>query len=275
MRALLVLLLVVLSVASALLAGLGAVLTRNVIEPEGFARVVVATAQSPEGNALLRGAVAREVERLAADQPAVLAAGAALIAGDWAVAAVNSKAATRVLGPTAIGLQQGLLADGQDGTLRLDVRAFASAADPPPLVTALLAAIPGDIAVVVPWVRVSPGFERALRLLDRNPWLPTGLAVAAVALGILALAAARRRGLTLVALGAVLAASAFLLRPLAHEGTSWLAAADTRDEAVAALAPVAVDAVLDGWTAVSGALTAIGLAIALVGFVLGVRRRRD
>jgi hypothetical protein len=274
-RALLVLVLVVLAVASALLAGLGAVLTRNVIEPEGFARVVVTTAQSPEGNALLRGGVAREVERLAADQPAVLAAGAALIAGDWAVAAVNSKAATRVLGPTAIGLQQGILTGAQDGTLRLDVRAFASAADPPPLVAALLAAIPGDIAVVVPWVRVSPGFERALRLLDRNPWLPTGLAIAAVALGILALAAARRRGLTLVVLGVILAASAFLLRPLAREGTSWLAAADTRDEAAAALAPVAVDAVLDGWTAVSGALTAIGLAIALVGFVLGVRRRRD
>ncbi|MFM7247013.1 MAG: hypothetical protein ACKO2Y_06055 [Actinomycetota bacterium] len=275
MRALLVLVLVVLSVACALLAGLGAVLTRNVIEPEGFARVVVATAQSPEGNALLRGGVAREVERLAADQPSVLAAGAGLIAGDWAVAAVNSKAAARVLGPTAIGLQQGILTGTQDGTLRLDVRAFAGAADPPPLVTALLAVIPGEIAVVIPWVQVSPGFERALRLLDRRPWLPAGLAVAAAALGLVALLAARRRGLTLLALGLILAASAFLLRPLARESTTWLAAADSRDEAVAALAPVVVDAVLDGWTAVSGALTAIGLALALVGLVLGVRRRRD
>ncbi|MFM9125553.1 MAG: LPXTG cell wall anchor domain-containing protein, partial [Actinomycetota bacterium] len=72
-----------------------------------------------------------------------------------------------------------------------------------------------------------------------------------------------------------LAASAFFLRPLARESTTWLAAADSRDEAVAALTPVVVDAVLDGWTAVSGALTAIGLALALVGLVLGVRRRRD
>ena len=275
MRALLVLILVVLAVASALLAGVGAVLTRNVIEPQGFARVVVTTAQSPEGNALLRGGVAREVERLAADQPAILAAGAALIAGDWAVAAVNSKAAARVLGPTAIGLQQGILTGKQDGTLRLDVRAFATAADPPPLVNAILAAVPGEIAVVIPWVKVSPSFERALQLLDRQRWLPTGLAVAAVALGLLALLTARRRGLTLVGLGLALAASAFLLRPLARESTTWLSSADTRDEAVAALAPVAVDAVLDGWTAVSGALTAIGLAIALVGLVLGVRRRRD
>jgi hypothetical protein len=274
-RALLVLILVVLAVASALLAGVGAVLTRNVIEPQGFARVVVTTAQSPEGNALLRGGVAREVERLAADQPAILAAGAALIAGDWAVAAVNSKAAARVLGPTAIGLQQGILTGKQDGTLRLDVRAFATAADPPPLVNAILAAVPGEIAVVIPWVKVSPGFERALQLFDRQRWLPTGLAVAAVALGLLALLTARRRGLTLVGLGLALAASAFLLRPLARQSTTWLSTADPRDEAVAALAPVAVDAVLDGWTAVSGALTAIGLAIALVGLVLGVRRRRD
>jgi LPXTG-motif cell wall-anchored protein len=128
---------------------------------------------------------------------------------------------------------------------------------------------------VIPWVKVSPGFERALKLLDRQRWLSTGLALAAVALGALALVVARRRGLALLVLGLVLAASAVLLRPLARERTSWLAAADTPDEAVAALAPVAVDAVLDGWTAVSGALTAIGLAIALVGLVLGVRRRRD
>jgi hypothetical protein len=274
-RALLVPVLLVLAVAAALGAGLAAVLERNVLDPAGFQRVVVTAAQSPEGAALVRGAVVREVELRAADQPAVLVEGAAILAGDWAVAALRSKAATRVLGPTAVGLQQGILTGEQDGVLRLDVRAFAEAADPPPLVRALLAAVPGELAVEVPWVRVSPWLERALRLLDRYPRLPAGLAAAAVGLGVLALLAARRRGLVLVGLGALLAASAFLLRPLAREGAGRLASADGADEAVAALAPIVVGAVLDGWSAVSGALIAIGLAIVLVGFVLGVRRRAD
>ncbi len=275
MRALLVLVLLVVSVAAALGAGLAAVLERNVIDAAGFQRVVVTAAQSSEGVALVRGAVVREVELRAADQPAILVDGAAILVGDWAAAAIRSKAAGRVLGPTAVGLQQGILTGEQDGRLRLDVRAFAEAADSPPLVSALLAAVPGDLTVEVPWVRISPWFERALRLLDRYPRLPAGLAAAAVGLGVLALLAARRRGLVLVGLGALLAVTAFALRPLARDEAGRLASADGADEAVAALAPVVVGAVLDGWSAVSGALIAIGLAIALVGFVLGVRRPSD
>ena len=273
MRALLVLVLLALAVVAAVAAGLAAVLERNVVDPVGFQRVVVTAAQSPEGVALVRGAVVAEVERRAADQPAVLVDRAAVLAGDWAVTALGSRSAARVLGPTAVGLHQGILTGEQDGRLRLDLRAFAEAADPPPLVSALLAAVSGGLAVEVPWVRVSPWLERALRLLDRYPRLPAALAAAAVACGVLALAGARRRGLVLVALGVLLASAAFLLRPLARERADRLAAADGADEAVAALAPVVVGAVLDGWSAVSGALIAIGLAIALVGLVLGVRRR--
>ena len=75
-------------------------------------------------------------------------------------------------------------------------------------------------------------------------------------------------------MGALLTVGAFAARPLAREGAGWFVAADPGDEAVRALAPVAVANVLEGWQAVSGALMAIGLALALVGLVLGVRRSR-
>ncbi len=264
-------LLIALAVASALLAGASAVLTRNVIEPAGFRATVVDTLRSPAGAAVVRSAVEGEVRARAAAQPAVIAAAAASIAGSWAEQALASPAAPRVLGPLAVGLQQGILADGQTERARIDLRALATAADPPPAVEALLGIVEGDLLVTVPWVPVSPWLERALRLLDRHRWIPAVLAGAAVGFGLLALVNARRRGLALLALGASLAAGAYLLRPGAEGGAGWLV--NARQPGYEALARVIVAEALDGWTAVSGALIAIGLAIVLVGLVLGLRRR--
>lgn len=264
-------LLILLAVACALLAGVSAVLTRNVIEPDGFRTTVVDTLRSPAGVAVVRGAVENEVRARAAAQPAVLAAGAATVAGAWAERALASPAAPRVIGPLAIGLQQGILADGTTDRARIDLRALATAVDPPPAVTALLGVVQGDLLVTVPWVPVAPWAERALRLLDRYRWIPAGLAAAAIGFGILVLLNARRRGLAFVVLGGVLAAGAYLLRPLAEGGAAWFV--DPRQPGYENLARVIVRESLDGWAAVSGALIAIGLAIALVGLVLGLRRR--
>lgn len=264
-------LLIALAVACALLAGATAVLTRNVIDPAGFRATVVDTLRSPAGVAVVRGAVENEVRARAAAQPAILAAGAADVAGAWSARALASPAAPRVLGPLAVGLQQGILADGQAGRARIDLRALATAADPPPAVTALLDLVQGDLLVAVPWVPVSPWTERILRLLDRHRWIPAGLAAAAIAAGLLALANARRRGLALVVLGTGLAVGAYLLRPLAEDGAGWFV--DSGQVGYGQLARVIVREALDGWSAVSGALIAIGLAIVLVGLVLGVRRR--
>ncbi|MGI9116374.1 MAG: hypothetical protein ACR2JV_01905 [Gaiellales bacterium] len=272
MRFLLSLILIVLAVGAALLSGAGAMLARNVLDPAGFTHVVVETVQSPAGTQLVRAAVENEVAIRAAAQPDAIAMGAASIAGAWAVKAVHSDAAPRVLGPVAIGLQQGILTGTQSGAVQLDVRALATAAEPPPVVLTVLSAIPGDLLVTIPWISMSPGAQTILQELDRHRWLPTALAVAAILLGMLALLVSRRRGLALVLMGVALAVSAYLLRPLATDVTSSAVARSSQDVTTGPLAGVFVDQLFTGWSAVSGALIAIGLALVLVGVVFGVRR---
>ena len=275
MRFLLSLLLIVLAIGAALASGAGAMLARNVLDPAGFSDVVVRTVQSPAGIGLVRTAVQNEVANRAAAQPSLIAAGASSIAGAWAVRAVQSDAAARVLGSAAVGLQQGILTGTQTGSVKFDIRAFAGAADPPPVVTAVLDAITTDLVVTVPWIELSPGAQTVLQELDRHRWLPTACAIAALLLGLLALVASRRRGLTLMLLGFGLAASAYLLRPLATDVTSAVVAQQAQDVSTGPLAAVFVDQLFAGWSAVSGALIAIGLALMLVGIVFGVRRRRS
>jgi hypothetical protein len=132
--------------------------------------------------------------------------------------------------------------------------------------------VAGDLLLTIPWVPVSPVLERALQLLDRHRWLPAGLAVGAVAAGLLMLVGARRRGLALLVLGLSLAGAAFLVRPVATSSASWFVG--DQQPGLDRLSRAAVVELLAGWSAVSGALIAIGLALALVGLVLGVRRRR-
>lgn len=272
MRLLLSLPLVVLAIVAALASGAGAMLSRNVLDTPGFTRAVVATVRSPAGTQLVRTAVANEVANRAAAQPGVIAAGAAAIAGNWAARAVRSEAATQILAPVAVGLQQGILTGTQRGAVKLDVRAMATAAHAPAVVRAFLDAVGGDLMVTVPWVAIAPGAQTVLQELDRHRWLPAGLAVASAVLALLALVVARRRGLTLIVLGAGLSASAYLLRPLATDLTGTVVARQAQDVSTGPLAAVFVDQLFDGWTAVSGALIAIGLSLVLVGAVFGVRR---
>ena len=275
MRFLLSLVLVVVAIACALGSGVGAMLARNVLDPAGFTQAVVATVQSPAGTSLIRTAVENEIADRAAAQPSAIAAGAAAIAGNWAVRAVRSPAATRLLGSVAIGLQQGILTGTQTGSASFDVRAFASAADPPGVVTLVLAALPGPLVVKVPWVELSPGAQTILQELDRHRWLPAALAGLAVGVGLLAVGVSRRRGLTLILLGAGLGASAYLLRPLATDVAGAVVARRSQETSTGPLAAVFVDRLFDGWTAVSGAMIAIGLALMLVGLVFGLRRSRS
>lgn len=271
MRFLLSLLLVVVAIAMALCSGAGAMLARNVLDTGGITRAVVATVQSPAGLSLVRTSVANGVADRAAAQPSVVATGAASIAGDWAVRAVRSDAAGQILAPVAVGLQQGILTGTQKGSVQLDVRAMANAADAPPVITALLDAVGGQLLVTVPWVSISPGAQTVLQELDRHRWLPTACAIAALGLGLLALLLSRRRGLTLILLGLGLAASAYLLRPLATDLTASVVARRAQDVSTGPLAAEFVNQLFDGWTSVSGALIAIGLALVLVGLVFSLR----
>ena len=274
MRFLLSLVLVALAIAAALGSGAGAMLSRNVLDTTGFTRAVVATVQSPAGVGLVRAAVANEVANRAAAQPDVIAGAAAGIAGNWAVRAVRSDAAAQILAPVAVGLQQGILTGTQKGAVQLDVRAMASAAQAPAVVTTFLDAVEGDLLVTVPWIRISPGAQTILQELDRHRWLPTALAGAALGFGVLALLISRRRGLTLLVLGAGLAASAYLLRPLAVDVTGSVAARQSEEASTGPLASAFVQQLFDGWSSVSGALIAIGLSLMLVGVVFSLRRSK-
>ena len=275
MRFLLSLVLIVLAVGAAIGSGAGAMLTRNVLDPNGFTAVVVGTAQSPAGQQLVRTTTAnRLADRAAAEgYDGVLARAGATAVGDWAARAIMGKAASRVLASAAIGLQQGILTGTQSGHVAFDVRAFASALDPPPAVATALAAVPGPLVVEVPWIEVTPGAQTLLQELDRHRWLPKGLAIAAVVLGFLALTVSRRRGLALVLLGVLLAAAAWLLRPIATGAVPAMVSRDAPDSTTGPLAGEFVQRLFDGWGAVSGALIAIGIALAILGVVFGLRRR--
>ena len=275
MRGLLTLVLIVLAVGAAIGSGAAAMLTRNVLDVNGFTAVVVGTAQSPAGQQLVRTTVAnRLADRAAAtgyDNAVVRMAVGAV--GDWAATAIQSPAAARVLGSTAVGLQQGILTGTQAGTAEFDVRAFASALEPPAIVATALASVQGPLLVKVPWIEISPGAQTILQELDRHRWLPAGLAIAAVVLAALALALSRRRGFTLLALGALLAVGAWLLRPVATSLATSIVAQRSRDTTTGPLADEFVQHLFAGWSAVSGALIAIGVALALLGVVFGVRGR--
>ena len=266
MRFLLSLILVALAIVAALSSGAGAMLSRNVLDSSGFTQAVVATVQSPAGVGLVRAAAA---------QPGVIAAAAAGIAGNWAVRAVQSDVAPQILAPVALGLQQGILTGTQKGAVQIDVRAMATAADAPPVVTSFLSAVNGDLLVTVPWVAISPWAQTVLQELDRHRWLPTGLAIAAIGLGMLALIVSRRRGFTLMLLGVGLAVSAYLLRPLSTDLLGSVVAGQTQDSSTGPLASVFVDQLFEGWSSVSGALIAIGAALVLVGVVFSLRRTKN
>ena len=248
-------------------------LTRNVLDPSGFSGVVVRTVQSPAGLALVRASVENNVANQAAAQPAILSNLVATTAGDWAVSVFQGDAAAQVLGPVAIGLQQGILNGDSAQEVQIDVRAMAAASETPPLITRLLDSQSGDVLVTVPWVSVSPQMQYTLQQLDRHRMLPTGLAVAAIVAGLLAVTLSRRRGWALLVLGIALAAAAFFLRPLATTSSGLFIDRGAQGGSASTLAPTVVEQVFTGWSAVSGALIAIGLALALVGAVLSLRRR--
>jgi len=273
MRTLVPFLLIVVSVVCAVGAGAGAMLTRNVLDPSGFSGVVVRTVQSPAGLALVRASVENNVANQAAAQPAILSNLVATTAGDWAVSVFQGDAAAQVLGPVAIGLQQGILNGDSAQEVQIDVRAMAAASETPPLITRLLDSQSGDILVTVPWVSVSPPMQYTLQQLDRHRMLPTGLAIAAVVAGLLAVMLSKRRGWALLVLGIALAAAAFLLRPVATTWSDLFINRGAQGGSASTLAPTVVEQVFTGWSAVSGALIAIGLALALVGAVLSLRRR--
>jgi len=125
----------------------------------------------------------------------------------------------------------------------------------------------------VPWVSVSPQMQYTLRELDRHRMLPAGLAVVALVAGLLAVMLSKRRGFALLVLGIALAAAAFLLRPIATTASGLFINRGSQGGSASSLAPTVVEQVFTGWSAVSGALIAIGLALALAGAVLSLRRR--
>lgn len=273
MRTLVTLILIVGAVVCAVGAGAGSMLTRNVLDPSGFSDVVVHTVQSPAGLAMVRTAVENNVANRAAAEPAIISELVSKAAGNWAVTVFRSDAAVQVLGPVAVGLQQGILNGGSTQEVQLDVRAMAAASDTPPLITQLLNSQSGDVLVTVPWVSVSPQMQFTLRELDRHRMLPAWLALAAAVCGLLALMLAKRRGLVLLVLGIGLAAAAFLLRPVATTASGLFINRGSQGGAASPLAPTVIEQIFTGWAAVGGALIAIGLALALVGAVLSLRRR--
>jgi len=273
MRTLVPLLLIIVAVVCAVGAGAGSMLTRNVLDPSGFSDVVIHTVQSPAGLALVRTSVENNVANRAAAQPAVISNLVASTAGDWAVSVFQGDAARQVLGPVATGLQQGILNGDSAQQVQIDVRAMAAASTTPPLISRLLDSQSGDVLVTVPWVSVSPQMQYTLRELDRHRMLPAGLAVVALVAGLLAVLLSKRRGFVLLVLGIALAAAAFLLRPIATTASGLFINRGSQGGSASSLAPTVVEQVFTGWSAVSGALIAIGLALALVGAVLSVRRR--
>jgi hypothetical protein len=275
MRFLLSLVLVALAIVMALGSGVGAMLSRNVLDPAGFTRAVVATVQSPAGLSLVQTSVENRVAERASEQPTIVASGAASIAGAWAVRAVRSDAAAQLLAPVAVGLQQGILTGTQTGSVQIDVRAAAATVETPPVVSMMLNAVGGEFLVTVPWVSISPGAQTVLQELDRHRWLPAALAIGAVVVALLALMTSRRRGLTLLVLGVGLAVCSYLLRPLATDVTGSVVERQSQEVSTGPLAGVFVDQLFDGWTSVSGALIAIGLAIVLVGIVFSLRRTKN
>ncbi|MEI6626361.1 MAG: hypothetical protein WCO40_08460 [Thermoleophilia bacterium] len=273
MRTLVPLLLIIVSVVCAVGAGAGSMLTRNVLDPSGFSDVVVHTVQSPAGLALVRTSVENNVANRAAAQPAIISNLVATTAGDWAVSVFQGDAARQVLGPVATGLQQGILNGDSAQQVQIDVRAMAAASTTPPLISRLLDSQSGDVLVTVPWVSVSPQMQYTLRELDRHRMLPAGLAVVALVAGLLAVMLSKRRGFALLVLGIALAAAAFLLRPIATTASGLFINRGSQGGSASSLAPTVVEQVFTGWSAVSGALIAIGLALALAGAVLSLRRR--
>ena len=274
MRFMLSLVLVALAIVMALGSGVGAMLSRNVLDTAGFTRAVVATVQSPAGLSLVQTSVENRVTDRASGQPLIAASGAASVAGDWAVRAVQSDAAPQFLAPVAVGLQQGILTGTQAGSVQIDVRAVAASVDTPPVVSMMLNAVGGELLVTVPWVAISPAAQTVLQELDRHRWLPSALAIGALAVALLALMISRRRGFTLLVLGLGLAVCSFLLRPLATDLTSSVVERQSQDVSTGPLAGVFVDQLFDGWSSVSGAMIAIGLALVLVGAVFSLRRSK-
>jgi hypothetical protein len=234
----------------------------------------VATVQSPAGLRLVQTSVENRVAERASEQPMIVSSGAASIAGDWAVRAVRSDAAPQLLAPVAVGLQQGILTGTQTGSVQIDVRAVAESVETPPVVSMMLNAVGGELLVTVPWVSISPRAQTVLQQLDRHRWLPAALAIGAVAVALLALMISRRRGLTLIVLGVGLAVCSYLLRPLATNLTGSVVEQQSQDVSTGPLAGVFVDQLFDGWTSVSGAMIAIGLAVTLVGLVFSLRRSK-
>jgi len=272
MRSVLGLVLVGLAIVMALGSGLGAMLSRNVLDTAGFTRAVVATVQSPAGLSLVKTSVENRVADRASAQPLIAASGAASVAGDWAVRAVQSDAAPQILAPVAVGLQQGILTGSQTGSVQLDVAAATAAVDTPPVVSMMLNAVGGELVVDVPWVSISPQAQTVLQQLDRHRWLPSALAIGAAVMALFALMVSRRRGWTLIVLGLGLAICSFFLRPLATDLTSSVVERRSQDVSTGPLAGVFVDQLFDGWSAVSWAMIAIGLALVLVGAVFSLRR---
>lgn len=272
-RFLLSLILAALAVTSALGSGASAMLVRNVIDPNGFATTVVGVLQSPAGVAQVQARVEQEVRTLAAGQSEIIVVGVSVLARTWAADAIRSPAAARVLGPAAIGLQQGILTGTQDGTVQIDVRALATAVKPPPAVAAVLAVMPGDLMLEVPGLRLSAEFETAVQQLDRHRQLPAALAGLALVLGLLAIVVARRRGIALLLLGVMLAGAAFFLRSMAAEYVARFVVGTSGNAERQALDQEVIEQVLRGWGSVSGALIGIGLALALVGLTVSLRRR--
>ncbi len=167
MRLLVALTFGVLAILSAIGAGIGVVLVRNVVEPEGFTRTVVAIVQSPEGQRFVAREVGGAVEAEAAGLPAPIATAAGAVAGTWAAAVLASPEAARVLAPTAIALQRGLLIDEQTGSAAIDLRSLAAAAPVPAEVEAVLVALPGEVVVDVPWLQVADHDIAVSRALPR------------------------------------------------------------------------------------------------------------
>lgn len=261
----------VLAIVAALGAGIGVVLVRNVIEPEGFSRTVVGIVQSPEGQRYVAREVGSAVESEAAGLPAPIAAAAGAVAGTWAAAVVASPEAGRVLAPTAIALQRGLLVDDQTGRAVIDLRSLAAASAAPAEVEAVLSAISGEVVVEVPWLQVDGRIQFVLRQLDRHRAIPAILAGAAVILALIALAASRRRGLATMLLGATLIAAVLFVHLYGLRDPSlWFGPTGS---GARELETAAVREVLRGWNGVGGALIVIGAAVVIVGAVLGLGGR--
>ena len=261
----------ILAILAAIGAGVGVVLVRNVVEPQGFARTVVEIVQSPAGQRLVADGVSDGLVARSGELPVPVGEAAADAIGRWAAQIVAGDQAARILAPTAIALHRGLLVDRQSGTAALDLRAFASAGGLPPDVEAVLLAAPGGFVVEVPWVRVSGTGQFIIRQLDRHRTIPSVLAGGAVLFALISLFAARRRGLAMMTLGVGLIASVMLLHLyVIRDPALWFPAGG---ESARGLDVAAVDAALRGWNAVGGALVVIGVAIIIVGAVVGIGSR--